>query len=288
MEAATPDTLLKYTGQAQNGQVQMITTANSENDSIIIALNTTKPPFDDPIARQAIITGINQQDLSETSFSGAFPAAEGPFGQNSPAYLSRADAGYPAYDPAKATQLVQQYSAAHNGAPLQFDALIPPDPQYAAIAQALQQQATAVGMKVTIDSIEQTQLITKVLTGDYQASGFILYGTPTFDRAYVFIATQPTPGLTLNFTRLYDQQLTDAMDAARATDDPAKQADDYKTVEKRMGANLDKVFLVHQISAIVYNNKTFGFLANKFPGTDTVAVAPTLGSPFFTTVWKQH
>jgi ABC-type transport system substrate-binding protein len=288
MEIATPDTILKYNDKAKNGDVQMITTANTQSDTTIIALNTTKPPFDDPIARQAIVAGISQQDLAETSYSNAFPPAESPFPTNSPAYLSRADAGYPPYDPAKAKELVQQYSANHGGAQLEFDALIPPDPQYAAIAQALQQQGQEAGMKINLVKLEQTQLIGKVLTGDYQASGFVLYGSPTFDRAYVFIATMPTPGLTLNFTRNYDQQLTDAMDAARATDDPAKQAEDWKTVQRRMGADLDKVFLVQNVSAIAYRNNVYGFLTNKFPGSDAVAVAPSLGSPFETAVWKSN
>jgi peptide/nickel transport system substrate-binding protein len=288
MEIATPETILKYQDKAKAGEIQMITTANTQNDTTIIALNTTKPPFDDPLARQAIIAGLNQQDLAETSYSNAFPPAFGPFPENSPAYLNRADAGYPAYDPAKAKELVQQYADAHGGEQLTFDALIPPDPQYSAIAQALQQQGQAAGMKINLVSIEQTQLITKVLTGDYQASGFVLYGSPTFDRAYVFIATQPSPGLSLNFTRNFDQQETDAMDEARATSDPAKQAEAWKKVEKRMGADLDKVFLVQNVSAIAYRNNVYGFLTNKFPGTDATAVAPSLGTPFPTAVWKDQ
>ena len=55
-----------------------------------------------------------------------------------------------------------------------------------------------------------------------------------------------------------------------------------------MGADLDKVFLVQNVSAIAYRNNVYGFLTNKFPGTDATAVAPSLGTPFPTAVWKDQ
>lgn len=93
----------------------MINTAGREADETIIALNTAKEPFDDPIARRALAVGLDQAALSQQSFEGALPAAWGPFAEGSPYFLSRADAGYPAYDPQEARRLVQEYESKHAG-----------------------------------------------------------------------------------------------------------------------------------------------------------------------------
>ncbi|MBI2706580.1 MAG: ABC transporter substrate-binding protein [Actinobacteria bacterium] len=288
IEVATPEPLLKYQELARNGDYQMFTDAGLDTDETIIALNTTQPPFNDPIAREAIATGLDQRDLSDTSYSGAFPPAWGPFAEGSRNYLSPEEAGYPKYDPARARQLVEEYKAKNPGQELRFTALIPPEPTYQRIAQALQQRAKEFGVQVDLQAVEQTKLITDVLGGNYQASGFVLFSTPGLDRGYVFIATDPTPGLSLNFTRYLNPNIKKAMDDARATDDPAKQAEAYKTVQKEMAKDLDKIFLVHNVGAVVYRNNVHGVRNTKFPGTDIPAYAGFATTPFFTATWKSQ
>jgi peptide/nickel transport system substrate-binding protein len=287
IELGTPDALLKYQDLAKAGEFQMYTDADGETDETIIALNTSKPPFDDPLAREALATGLDQQELSETSYRGAFPGAWGPFSEGSSSYISKEEAGYPKYDPARARELVEQYKAKHDGQPLKFTALIPPDPVYSAIAQGLQQKAKEFGVEVELQAIEQTQLITRVLGGDYQASGFVLFSSPTLERGYVFIATEPQPqGISLNFTRNLNPNVKAAMDEARATDDPAKQRDAYKKVQKELAKDLDKIFLVHNVGAIVYRNNVHGVRNTHFPDTDVPAYGGWATSPFLTATWK--
>lgn len=289
IEIGLPEPLLRYQERAQAGEFQMFTDTDTDTDETIIALNTTKPPFNDPIAREAIATGLDQRDLSETSYKGAFPAAWGPFKENSPNYLSPEAAGYPKYDPERAKQLVQQYKTNHPGEELKFTALIPPDPQYSAIAQALQQRAKEFGVTVDLAAVEQTTLITRVLGGDYQASGFVLFSTPSLDRGYVFIATEPAAqGLSLNFTRYLNPNIKKAMDDARSTADKGKQAEAYKTVQKEMAKDLDKIFLVHNVGSIVYRNNVHGVRATTFPGTNIPAYAGFSTTPFSTSTWKDQ
>jgi len=289
-EIGLPEPLLRFQERAKAGEFQMFTDVNTDTDETIIALNTTKPPFDDPIAREAIATGLDQRDLSETSYKSAFPPAWGPFAENSPNYISPEEAGYPKYDPARARELVAEYKAKHPGEELKFTALIPPEPQYSAIAQALQQRAKEFGVEVQLQSIEQTTLITRVLGGDFQASGFILFSTPSLDKAYVFIATQPVPppGLSLNFTRNDNPNITKAMDESRTTLDKAKQAEAYKKVQKELAKDLDRIFLVHNVGSIVYRNNVHGVRATTFPGTDVPAWSGFLTTPFFTSTWKDQ
>ena len=109
MEVATPDTLLKYQDLASKGDFQIITNAEQETDETVIALNTTKEPFNDPLARQALAYGLDQNELSQISYQGAFPGAAGNFVEGSPYYISKQEAGYPEYNPDKAKQLVAEY-----------------------------------------------------------------------------------------------------------------------------------------------------------------------------------
>lgn len=285
LQATTPDLLLSLQAKASSGSLQLMTDAGRENDEIILALNTSAAPFDDPVARQAFATALDQSTLAETSFGGAFPPAWGPLGEGSSAYLSPADAGYPAHDPSRATELAKQYAAAH-GQPLSFELLAPSDLEYQKVAQAVQAQAKEVGIDVRLQTTEQAALITTVLNGRYQAAGFALFDSPTMDKAYPFIVTPPAEGLSLNFTRNANPRIVTAMDAARTTTDPAQQVEQYRTVQREMAKDLDKIFLVHKVSGIAASNRVRGLTATVLPGTTTAAQAGSLlVSPFLTTTW---
>src|SRR5262249_19319110 len=131
------------------GEGQVITNENHEADETVLALNTSKPPFNDPIARQALASGIDQDDLSRLAFDGTSPPAWGLFEEGSPYYVSRAEAGYPTLDVDKARDLAAQYEKNH-GSPLEFTLAVPAQTEQLAVAQALQAQAKAFGVNVTI------------------------------------------------------------------------------------------------------------------------------------------
>jgi peptide/nickel transport system substrate-binding protein len=291
IQVATPEQILDFQELGKDGEYQSYTDVGREVDETIIALNTETEPFNDPVARQAIATGIDQDVLAETSFLGALPGARGPFTPESPFYVPPDELGYPEYDLARAQELVEEYKSTHDGETVRFTALVPTDPTYQAIAQGLQATAAEAGIEVEIQAMEQTQLITRVLTGDYQAAGFILFSSPTFDRAYPFIATQsaPYPAISLNFTRNDNQTITDAMDAARETDDPEGQLEAFRIVQEEMAKDLDRIFLVHNVGGMAYTNDVHGFLQAKFPDTEEEAIPGYgVGAPFTHTVWRDN
>ena len=127
----------------------------------------------------------------------------------------------PTYDPVKAKELAQQYEQKY-GKPLEFNYLLTPQPEVMAQGQAGQQQFKDIGVKMNLKSEDQATLINDVILGNYQATGFILFGSNTLDVNYVFIAatTVHPPGqISLNFTRNDDPVLTQALDDARKTGD---------------------------------------------------------------------
>jgi peptide/nickel transport system substrate-binding protein len=285
----TPDTLREQKEAANQRTVQLLTNEGAETDETVLALNTTREPFNDPVARQALAYAIDQDRLSSTAYRGTFPGAWGMFDAGSPYYISKQDAGYPQPDGAKARQLAQQYSQNH-GKPLEFSMILPPDPQYLAIAQTLQSELGALDIKADLQTMDQTTLIrTVVATGDYQSAGFVLRSSPSPDQAYVFLATKANPtGISLNFTRFDDAKLTDAMNDFRAAGDPQTRVNDMKVVQQELATNLQMIFLVHSRAGFAYQNAVHGLQATTYPGGDKQAMAPYPNTPFFTFAWRDQ
>jgi peptide/nickel transport system substrate-binding protein len=288
IDVETADALRTQMDAASEKKVQLISNEGTETDENIMALNTAREPFDDPLARQALAYAVDQPKLSSTAYKDTFPGAWGMFEPGSPYYISKQEAGYPEPDAARAGQLAKQYEQAH-GKPLEFSMLLPSDPQYLAIGQALQAELSDIGIKVDLSAIEQTQLIrTVVASGDFQAAGFLLRSSPTPDQSYIFLATRANAnGLSLNFSRLDDAPLTQSMNDFRAAADPQARIVAIKTVQQRLAVNLPMIFLVHSRAGIAFQNGVHGLHSTTYPGTDKETFAPYANTPFYAFAWKE-
>jgi peptide/nickel transport system substrate-binding protein len=273
MQTADASQILRFAESASEGNVQMYSDDNAEVDETFIALNVSKPPFDDPLAREALAYSVDRQALTDQAYEGLFPPAVGPYQPSSDFYV---DAGVPEFNPDKARELVAQYEAKY-GTKLAFSANILPVPEVRRIGETLQQQAADVGIEVTLDAMDQATLIVRAVTGDYQATGFILFGQPLLDSEYVFIADYPE-GNPLNFTRNKNPRIVEALDAARATTDRSARAEAYAEVQRQMATDGNFVFTVHNLSAVVYANNVYGIADWSLPSGDAGGrtIAPRL------------
>ena len=273
MQTSDAAQIIRFADLAAAGSVQMYTDASSEVEETFIGLNVSKPPFDNPLARQALAYSIDRQALTDQAYEGLFPPAVGPYQPSSQFFV---DAGVPEFNPDKARELVAQYEA-ETGEKLAFSANILPVPEIRRIAETLQQQAADVGIEVTLDAMDQATLLVRALTGDYQATGFILFGSPSLDREYVFIADYPE-GNPLNFTRNKNPAIVTALDQARSTLDRGQQAEAFAEVQRQLAADGNFVFMVHNVSAIVFANDVYGVADSTLPsgGAAGRSVTPKL------------
>lgn len=261
--------ILGYTQRATDKEtdIQIFSDKAGDGSKIFIGLNTAKPPFDDPIAREAVAYAGDVEALSEQAYEGVFPPAYGPFSDNSPFYAKAPD--YPTHNLEKAKAKAKEYEAKY-GKPLSFTANIIPVPEVQNVAQVLQAQAKEAGIEVTLNPQEQLKLIADALAGNYEATGFILFGSPHIDREYVFIASpaKKVGEFSLNFTRLgldanggpngANDKIVAAMDKARTTDNFEEQKAQYAIVQQEMAKNLNFLFLVRQTTAVVYDKNVHG------------------------------
>lgn len=208
--------------------------------------NTAVPPFDDPIAREAVASAIDREELAEVLSDGRFPPAEGPYKEDSPWYV---ELDVPPLDPERAEELVAQYEEAH-GEPLRFTILTSLSPATEQLVSLIQQQLRDVGIEVEIEALEPTQALVDILGGNYQAStGNALWGSTHPDREYTFLhgdnALDPGEGLATAFTRVRNPEVDQGLDDARATDDPEEQAEAWGRVQRALVEELAFLWLTH-------------------------------------------
>jgi ABC-type transport system substrate-binding protein len=118
-----------------------------------VTMNVNLPPFDNPAVRKAVNHAINKERIVRIINGRAKPASQ-PLPPSMPGY-AKDYAGY-AYDPAKAKELLA--AAGHSGGveTTLFAMNTEPNPR---IAQAIQQDLAAVGIKAELKTLAQANVI---------------------------------------------------------------------------------------------------------------------------------
>lgn len=195
MNARSPQEILDL----RSSDFKRVENANGEED--FVTLNTQSPPFDNPIARQAVAYATDSERWRSEISLGVDDRATGPFVKSQPGYLE--DNGYPAFNLDKAKQLVTQYRQ-ETGKDLEFTFHTQADINVQQESQLLQSLYEQAGMKVNVVPLPQINLITVIAFGGYQMGRFRLFSASNPDAdAYFWRSSSisPSPGISLNFPR---------------------------------------------------------------------------------------
>jgi peptide/nickel transport system substrate-binding protein len=292
MEAGNADVINNYAQRAKEPDqpFQIYTNQKTDGSKIVIGLNTAAEPFNDLTARQAVAYGIDREALSRTAFGSLSPPVDGPFTDQSPFYSP--NIGYPHYDLERAKKLAQDYQQKH-GKPLEFEYILPPVTDADNVGQVIQAQLQQAGITVNLKRQEQVALIGSALGGHYQAIAWVMFTSGVLDPNYVFIASDANPvdQLSVNFTRINkadNAKLVAALDAGRATTNPAALVRQYEIVQQELAKNLNILFLVSQTTSVVYDRSVRGAKAFTIPdqnGAPGIAALPK-AQPFTFNMWR--
>ncbi len=180
---------------------------------------------------------------------GVNPTSNGPFTTTSPYYL--ADNGYPAYNLAKAKQLVQQVQQ-ETGQPVSLTLNHVPDASTTRIAQYLQQQLQTVGMTVTLNPIQQESIINAALLGSFEAQVWRQFGAVNPDLNYIFWSptNANTPVFSINMARNTDPAMQTALIQGRQASSTAEQVAAYQQVNRLLGKDIPYVWADRTVWAI--------------------------------------
>jgi len=211
-----------------------------ESDMNCLLLNLSQPPFDNLKIRQAAAMAISSAQYTKVINKGIDPTSNGPFVSGSPYYLT--ENGYPAPNPAKARQLVQQVQQ-ETGQPVAVGIEHTPDAGTTIIAEYLQQQLVVVGMKVTLHPVQQDQQINTALLGKFQAQVWRQFGAIDPDLNYIFWSTTTIkPGFSINMARNNDPAMETALLQGRRSPAQADRNTAYQQVNKLMGSDIPYIW----------------------------------------------
>lgn len=222
-------------------------------------LNASKPPFDNPIARQAVAAAIDLEELQTVINLGILPKASGPFGPGSIGYLE--DSGFPEYDPEKAKELIAQYEA-ETGEPLEVTFVAQNTADVLQTAQLVQSQAAKVGVKVNIDPVEQATLISRAIAGDFQALSFRNHSGGDPDLQYIWWYG----GALTNFNKFDDPEINALLDEGRAESDPEKRQEIYEGLNREFASEVYNLWLNWTVWTVGTQTDVHGIVGTQLPG----------------------
>ncbi len=285
IHTTNPTEIEALDADARAGKVQIVFDRGEREENFFM-LNTSKPPLDDIRVRQALAYATNREAFNQVIFDGKGEIADGIFSQGSP--WRGEGAPYPAYDPAKAQELVAEYEA-ENG-PIRFS-LVNSGTDSRGIDLAKEQWA-AVGIDVDVSLMEQGQFIANAALGDFQAHDWRQFGALDPDYDYIWWTSENAgDGIALNFARNKDPRIDEALKRGRSTTDLAVRKQAYADVQRYINEDLPYIWTVRSQWVVVASNNVRGIMNGPLPDG---APAYPMGGPggfggitFLTQTWLQ-
>ena len=245
----------------KSGSVQIIHTTNGEttnemreSDAYVLDERTFQGPTDytllhvtqtlpdgtpSPLTDQRVRCGLanayDSQTILDTIGAGVNRLANGPFSPEQVGYMD--ETGYPVrQDMAKAQELIADYKAEHPGE-LNLSLATTQDETFLTIAQFQKQWWEEAGVdNVTIDQLDQGSFIIAALLGNFQVFQWRNHGGPAMDEEYIWWHSStalPVGQPAINFGRIKDSVIDEALDANRGETDPARRKELAETVNQR-------------------------------------------------------
>ena len=240
-------------------------------EELFVPLNTQQPPFNNIHARLALAYATDTNAFLKQLGAGIYAPANGMFAPGQLGYTP--NSGYPTYDLAKAKQQVALYTA-QTGQPLSFTLQAVSEIAYVAQDQLLQSMWQAAGAHVTLTAADQPTQVLDAVLGKYQAADFRLFGQPDPDADYYWWTSTSIGAandISLNIPRFATAQTDAALQAGRATTDPAKRNASYQQFERLVNASVPYIWLARTNWMIASSPKVHGYA---LAGNGTIA---TLG-----------
>lgn len=235
----------------------------------LVQLNTAAPPFNNKVAREAVYYATDAQAIRTHLFDNMFPTAESFLGPGG-LFYDPSVPGYPAYNLAKAKQLVSSLGG------LTVSLFGPNDPVSTETLEALRVEWEQAGMHVTIHPYSLDGQIQAFGRKGWQAA---LGEDGAFDPAV-------SAGLAFRFesaaqfSGVHDPVLDAMMAQAAATFDNSKRAALYENIAKYIASQAYAPFLVALAPAAVTVKGVYG------PGlTSAIPVPSVVISPYWDEIW---
>jgi ABC-type transport system substrate-binding protein len=266
-------------------------TENAELGHILLHAGQEGSPLADQRVRCGLAAAVDPEVIANQVHRGSFPIANGPFSPGQQGYLE--DNGWTGYDADKAKQLIAEYTAEHGQPTVNYSTTT--DSTELRTAQLIQQWWQDAGVKVEVKQVEQQKLILDALLGDpgFNAFGWRNHQGFILDNQYVWwhSSTALPPGQpALNFGRMKDPAIDQALDASRGEPDEAKNIEYAETVNRQFVEECWMIPIYWQVWGIVSTPSVQGLRDSTFPDGETL-LRPgirTPGTEYFYETWLKQ
>jgi glutathione transport system substrate-binding protein len=228
--------------------------------SLFCAMNNQKKPFNDIRVRTALNLAVDKKAYIKVVYSGYADELDSPMAPGLAFYAKQEP--WP-YDPAKAKALL-----AEAGYPNGFEATVTGGTATLArrTMEFLQQQLAAVGVKLTVESLEAGVLTSKLYTNPGPDTATVQmyvtgWSSSTGDADWgirPFLWGKGWPPVLNNFAYYKSQVVDDAIEAGLSTIDPAKRAAAYATAQAQAWKDAPLIYLGMSHNLAAYSKRLSG------------------------------
>ncbi len=227
-----------------------------------IGVNLKHTPLNDPKVREAINYAINRKDITDAMTFGTGVPTQDPIPSSSAWAYNYAPYSY---DPAKAKQLL-----AEAGYPDGFRMQIMPTTQYPESirgAQVIQQELQAIGVRVTIKSLEWAQWLQEEGKGNYDT--YVCSWNGLVD-PYDFFYAQHHTGQVFNFTGYSNPAVDKLLDQGNVTQGFDQRKAIYQQVNKMIVDDAPYIYLYNPANIQAFRSYVKGYAARPDQNIDFV------------------
>jgi peptide/nickel transport system substrate-binding protein len=216
-----------------------------------LLMNQKVQPFDDVHVRRAIAYAIDREALVSAILFGNGQAADSILGPTEPFYDPNVQTV--SYDLEMAKQEMAQ-SSVPNG----FDAEYLTTPEDT-VAEAIQQQLEAIGIHLTIRTVDVNQIFAIQGKGDFEITPeYWTEDIPDPDERISWFL-DPAAGGNSYFTYNDDQEIVDLVNQAQTEFDQNRRAELYSQIQKRFWETVPQIPLYYSPFAYAFSDNVHGF-----------------------------
>ncbi len=224
-------------------------------------VNGTTNPLSNKNARLALAYATDRQALAAAVGEGV-QTGNSPFPPTSKWGLPEDQNGYPSFDVDKAKQYLDQYEqdTGESSLKVTLSAVATIDTQK--VAQLVQGQWKEAGIDASIEQLDSSAFISKVVQGNYEAAFFPIYSSPDPDQNFYFWSETTAKGvgqISINFTEFTNPDMQTALQTGRQSPDFATRKKAYDDiVVNQINANAVNIWTYSTPYSLIVSKKVHG------------------------------